>query len=427
MSFYAIAAVLFQSGMQNALLKYYLETEDYIRRKRIFSSIISLICVLGIIFTAFGVLCSLEISQIVIGTSKYSNLVELLFISLFLDTLGFFGLQLLKTQEKAKKVVLFSILSALVNLILNIIFVYCAKIGVEGIFWAQIISSICLLIFLLKDVFAEFIPVMDIYFIKKAFIFSLPIILGGLMSSSVDVCDRFFLNIYTDKNVVGIYSFSYKIAMVMNIFVISFRTAWIPYALNLYKRDNSPEAFGKTYVKLLSAGFFIILAVTFFAPAFFNMKLFGMYLISKSYEPGLIILPYVLTGYLLNGIIAFYSLYPFVSNRSYHFLISDGSAFVVNIILNFMLVPAMGMLGAAIATTSAFLISAAYLYIISRKRINIIYPLNNIAIITFVTFIAFAIGVITKSIYVDIALIIIYIFAVTKLAKIKLSGLLRIT
>jgi O-antigen/teichoic acid export membrane protein len=279
----------------------------------------------------------------------------------------------------------------------------------------------------LKDVFAEFIPVMDIYFIKKAFIFSLPIILGGLMSSSVDVCDRFFLNIYTDKNVVGIYSFSYKIAMVMNIFVISFRTAWIPYALNLYKRDNSPEAFGKTYVKLLSAGFFIILAVTFFAPAFFNMKLFGMYLISKSYEPGLIILPYVLTGYLLNGIIAFYSLYPFVSNRSYHFLISDGSAFVVNIILNFMLVPAMGMLGAAIATTSAFLISAAYLYIISRKRINIIYPLNNIAIITFVTFIAFAIGVITKSIYVDIALIIIYIFAVTKLAKIKLSGLLRIT
>ena len=215
--------------------------------------------------------------------------------------------------------------------------------------------------------------------------------------------------------------------MVMNVFVISFRTAWIPHALNLYKSPGSAEAFGKTYMKLLSAGFLILLTVTLFAPFLFDVKLFNGHLFDKSYEPGLIILPYVLLGYLFNGIISFYSLYPFVSNKSYHFLVSDGSAFVVNIVLNILLIPVIGMLGAAVATTAAFLVSALYLYIISGKKVNIIYPLKEIISITFVTAIVFVIGMIGRSIYVDIILICIYIVIVTRLAKIKLTGLLSIT
>ena len=245
MSFYAIAAVLFQSGMQNALMKYYLEDDDVERRKKIFSSIINSIGVLGILFTLAGILFSKQISRFILGSAQYSNLTILLFTSLFFDTLGYFGLQLLKTQEKARKVVVYSVASAVINLVLNVLFVYSFKFGVEGIFYAQIISSVFLLLFLLKDIFAEYKPAIDMKFIKLAFMFSLPIILGGFMSSAVDVCDRFFLNIYTDKNIVGIYSLSYKIAMVMNVFIISFRTAWIPHALNLSKSSDQPKYLAK--------------------------------------------------------------------------------------------------------------------------------------------------------------------------------------
>ncbi len=427
MSFYAIAAVFFQSGMQNALMKYYLETPDIDQKKKIFSSIINSIFALGVLFTFTGILFSKEISQLVLGASQYSKLTALLFISLFLDTLGYFGLHLLKTQVKAKKVVSYSLASAVINLILNIVFVYSLKMGVEGIFLAQIISSLFLIIFLLKDMFADYKLTIDIDFIKKAVIFSLPIIIGGILSSAVDVCDRFFLNIFTDKNTVGIYSLSYRIAIVMNVFVISFRTAWIPHALNLYKTSGSEEILGKTYLKLLSIGFLILIAVTLFAPFLFNLKLFNVFLLDKNYEPGLIILPFILFGYLINGIIAFYSLYPFISNKSYHFLISDGSAFVVNILLNLILIPAMGMLGAAVATTAAFFIGALYLYIVSVNKINIIYPVKEILQLIFITAVVFVSGILYKSFYVDIVLIIIYLVIISRVAKIKMTGLLKLS
>jgi O-antigen/teichoic acid export membrane protein len=299
--------------------------------------------------------------------------------------------------------------------------------GVKGIFFAQIVASISLIIFLLTDMSADYNFIIDIDFISKAVIFSLPIIIGGILSSAVDVCDRFFLNIFTDKSTVGIYSLSYRIAIVMNVFVISFRTAWIPHALNLYKTSGSAEIFGKTFLKLLSIGFLIFIAVTLFAPFLFNIRLFNVFLLDKNYQTGLIILPYILLGYLINGIIAFYSLYPFTSNKSYHFLISDGSAFVINIVLNLILIPAMGMLGAAVATTAAFLAGALYLYFVSWKNINIIYPVKEIIRLVFITAIVFVLGMLGRSFYVDILLIIIYMVIVSRVAKIKITGLLKIT
>ncbi len=427
MSFYAIAAVLFQSGMQNALMKYYLEADDIDQKKKIFSSIVNSICSLGVLFTVTGILFSKEISQFVLGAPQYSKLTALLFISLFIDTLGYFGLHLLKTQIKAKKVVSYSLASAITNLILNIVFVYSLKMGVEGIFLAQIISSLFLIIFLIKDIFTDYKFTIDFDFIKKATIFSLPIIIGGVLSSAVDVCDRFFLNFFTDKNTVGIYSLSYRIAIVMNVFVISFRTAWIPHALNLYKTSNSALIFGKTYLKLLSIVFLILITVTLFAPFLFNIKLFNVFLLDKNYEPGLIILPYILLGYLINGIIAFYSLYPFISNKSYHFLISDGLAFLVNIALNLILIPALGMLGAAIATTAAFFIGALYLYFVSVNNITIIYPVKEILQLIFITAIVFVLGMLEKSFYADILLLLIYLVVISRVAKIKVTSLIKIS
>jgi O-antigen/teichoic acid export membrane protein len=194
----------------------------------------------------------------------------------------------------------------------------------------------------------------------------------------------------------------------------------------MYKLSGYAETFGKTFLKLLSVSFLILLCVTLFAPFLFNIKLFNVSLFDKSYEPGLIILPYILSGYLLNGIISFYSLYPFTSGKSYHFLISDGSAFIVNIILNLILIPVLGMLGAAVATTAAFLASALYLFFISGKKINIFYPLKEIITITLITLIVFIVGIVFKNVYWDILLICVYLVIVKKMLKIKITGLIKI-
>jgi O-antigen/teichoic acid export membrane protein len=46
-------------------------------------------------------------------------------------------------------------------------------------------------------------------------------------------------------------------------------------------------------------------------------------------------------------------------------------AFVVNVALNFSLIPAFGLVGAAVATAAALIVETAMLYVTVRRRLGI--------------------------------------------------------
>ncbi len=425
-SMYTIASVVYQSGMQNALSKFYLESKSSEQSGRIFSSIYNSIVIFGLLLTFLSIIFSKNISWLILGTPQHSKLISLVFIALLVETLSFFPLHLLKTKEKSSKVVLCSSASAAINLPLNFLLVYKYRMGIEGIFLAQIISSLALMLTILPSILNEIKMQIDKNLLTKMFLFSLPFMIAGIFSSAVDVSDRFFLNIFTSKNEVGIYSLSYRIAMTMNLFVISFRTAWVPRSLNIYKSQNYSIEFGNIFKKLISVSFIIVLLITLFAPYLFQVKLFGINILNKSYEPGLIILPYVLLGYFFSGLGVFYSLFPFVSSKSHYFLYSDLIALLVNIILNFTLIPLTGMIGAAAATTLAYFSSAFFLFVVSRNKIIIDYPIREIIIIVFSATIFLFVGMIIKDLILDIALIISYLLISIKLSDIRFGSLFKL-
>ena len=422
MSLYALIAVFYQSGMQSGLTKFYLEVGQVEQRSKVFSTVFNSVIMLGFFLSIVLIAFAQNISALLLGSGVYKNLIVLLSVSLFTDTLGYFALQLLKTKEKAKKVVQLSGISALVNLALNIILVYYLKWKIEGILWAQLGSSLILILILLPSILPELRLSIDKTFLKKLIIFSLPLMVSGLFASAVDVSDRFILDIFTTKNEVGIYSLSYKIALVMNVFVISFRTAWAPYGLNLFYKNEYTQTFGLTLKKYIAASCLILLVITLFAHYLFEINIAGFSLVNKSYESGLIILPFVLMGYLFNGLASFYSIYSLASSKSYHFLISDGLAFIINIGLNFLLIPIFGMLGAAISTTAAFIAASFYLFAISFRKIKVDYPLKEIIITLAAAVLILFAGMAYKVLVFEIILIISYVIIVWSFAKVKLTG-----
>jgi O-antigen/teichoic acid export membrane protein len=257
-------------------------------------------------------------------------------------------------------------------------------------------------------------------------IFSSPLFVSGLFASGIDVADRFILDFFFGKKQVGEYGFAYRIAMITNIFVISFRTAWIPFALNRYQEGNYQEHFGKTLLKLLTAGIFILLTVSFFAEDLFRIKLDGKFLFNPEYKNGLMILPYVVLGYIFSSLASFYSVYPFVSNKSYHFLISDGIGLVSNLILNFILIPSIGLIGAGISTCISFMFIAGYLYLIARGKIEIHYQKRGIFISSSVGILLLIIGTYFNNTILQIILVIIFLFIAEFVVKIKLSKLYKL-
>jgi O-antigen/teichoic acid export membrane protein len=385
MSLYAVIAVFYQSGLQSALSKYYLEERDGNRRKEIFSTILNSAGIIGLALTIVIFVLAEWISTETAGNAAYGNLIRIVFAALFFESITFITLHLLRTQEHARKVVIYSSFSAVINLILNLYLVYYLDLGIYGIIWAQLITSVLVFAILLPFLRENYERVLRPELARVYFLFSFPLIIAGIMSASVDVIDRFIIDHFLGKSQVGIYSFSYRIALIMNLFVMSLRSAWTPHSIKLYNEGNYAEEFGKSLTKIIAAGALIFLSVSIFIDDLFTVHFSGFYLFDSRYKAGVEIIPVILISYMLSSLVTYYSVYPYISGKSIHFLVSDFIALLINVVLNFILIPYYGIMGAAAATLFSYLGCAAYLVILSENKIKITYePLKIVLILCFI-------------------------------------------
>lgn len=426
MSMYAIAGVFYHFGVNASLTNFYLKENDESTRKLIFSTLINVIILLGLIFTFIAFSISSFLTNKILGSSEYSTLIILLFIIIFVETVSNYILQLFKTLELSKRVVFYLFIGAIINLLLNIWFVYVLRMGINGIIFAHLITSIIVFILLLPLIKGSYTFSIDKKILVSVVLFSLPLFLSGIFTAGMDVADRFILDHFFGTKEVGEYSFAYRLAMITNIFVISFRAAWMPYALNRYTEGNYREIFGNILIKVIAIGVLILLSVSFFADDLFDIKIFSKDLFNSNYKAGLIILPFVVIGYIFNSLASFYSLYPFTVNKSYHFLISDGLGILFNLLSNFILIPIYGLIGAAVATSISFMIAAGYLYFISKDKIEISYPKKEIITVCFSGILFLMIGLIFNYFWIQVASLVFFVMLLIFRAKLKPYSLFKI-
>ncbi|HZW38020.1 MAG TPA: oligosaccharide flippase family protein [Ignavibacteriaceae bacterium] len=423
MSFYTVASVFFQFGLHSSFSKFYIEEKDAFEKKKIFNSVINFISIISFIFSISIMLMSGEISKLLFGNFNQYYLIIIIAFALLFDTISYYLLHLLKTIEKSRTVLIYSSISALINFILNIVLLYVFNLGISGIILAQAGASLILVIMLIPLITSEYSFAITKKYLRRLIIFAIPIFAAGIFSSLIDVSDRFILNHFMDERDVGVYSFSYRIALIMNVFVISFRTAWVPRAMNLYVQKEYTSTAGSTLTKIIAASGLIFISICLLAQDLFNLQIFGFNFLNKNYLDGIIILPYVLTGYFFSLIGNFYFLYPYVEEKNYHFLLGDAFSFIVNLGMNFLLIPYLGIKGAGIATMLSFMFYAFYMYIISHKKIKVKHnPGLNISIIL-TTAIIYFIGIYVNNVFIDILLLMTYSVIMLKNFKINFKNL----
>ena len=421
MSLYAIIAVFYQSGLQSALSKYYLEEKSEVRRKEIFSTIINTTAIIGLTLTVIIFFLAGWIAGETTGSTNFAGLVRIVFAALFFESITFITLHLLRTRELARKVVIYSSFSAIINLILNVYLVYYLRQGIYGIIWAQLVTSVLFFIILLPFLRENYQRVLNPELIKSFFSFSYPLIIAGILSASVEVIDRFIIDHFMGKSEVGIYSFSYRIALVMNIFVMSLRGAWTPYSIRIYNEGGYNIEFGKTFTKIIAVSLLIFLSVSIFIDDVFNFHMYTFYLFDPQYKSGINIIPVILISYIFSAIVTYYSVYPYVSGKSVHFLISDLIALIINISMNFILIPVYGIMGAAAATLLSYIGCAGYLVIISEKKIKITYEPLKIVSILIAIGLFYVVSKLLNIFIVDILIFLISLVLVYSLTGFKLK------
>lgn len=261
-----------------------------------------------------------------------------------------------------------SVIASAATILANIIFLIPLKLGLPGYFLANIIGPFiqCVYLCIRLKVWRNLKWRRDFSTNEKEMLkYSSPMIANSVSWWINNVSDRYIVTWFCGISVNGIYSVSTKIPSILNIFQTIFNQAWALSAVKDFDPKDKGDFFANTYrtynglMVLVCSG---IIATDRILAKFLYL---GKFYVAWKYVPFLTIAIVfgALTGYLGGFFTA-------VKDSKVYATSTIWGA-VVNIILNFMLVPYLGALGASISTAVCYVVVWVIRLLQSRKYIKL--------------------------------------------------------
>lgn len=199
--------------------------------------------------------------------------------------------------------------------------------------------------------------------------FGMPLVPAGIAYYLMNSIDRWFLLKYHGPNVLGIYSVSLKFGLIIIFAVDIFNRAWWPIALDAMHSEDGPRTFRSIAKIYTGIGVMFIIMLTFLSP--YLVKLF----VSPSYQ----------SAWLLIGVLAWQAFFYGFSTTTAGIWKAEKTflssylmmgATILNLLLNFLLVPTFAGLGAALATAISYLLWLVAMLLVSEKYWPIQFPFS---------------------------------------------------
>lgn len=377
-AYLAFLNIVFIYGMDAAFMKF-ASLNDGDDKKKIFSTAYLFVFLTSIGLALFLLLLKTPLSHIMEISASYSNLYYYLIFILIFDTLALVPFANLRLERKAGKFTSIKLANIILNLALNFILVLKYKLGIEAIFVANLIASAFSFVVLTPEIFKMLVPKIDKELLKKYLKFGLPYLPASLAATVVQVIDRPVVLAMTDESTLGIYQANYKLGIFMMLFVSMFQYAWQPFFLNNAKEKNAKELFAKILTLFIIISSLIWIVLTLFVEDFARFEFLpGKSIIGKEYLSGITIVPIILLAYLFNGIYFNFQAGIYIEEKTKYYPYVTGAGAVANVVVNILLIPILGLIGAALATLASYIIMAAGLYYFSQKYYPVKYEFRKI-------------------------------------------------
>jgi len=376
-AYIAILIIVYIYGMDSAFLKFSAfkdigDEKDNFSTPYISVFVSSVIFSVIIIFAKDSILNSLDVPQ------QYDYLIYFSAAIIFLDANGSIPFLKLRLNRQAAKFSLFKIINICSNLVLTLFLILILGWGIEAILFSNMVASLISLILLLPTIIKYFKFEFHTLLFTRLVKFGLPYLPAGMAVMVVQVIDVPILQKLTDLKTVGIYKANYKLGIFMMLFVNMFQYAWQPFFLQNAKEENAKEMFSKILTYFTLIGAILVVGISLFIPDLAKIQIAGYSLLGKPYWAGLNIVPIILLAYLINGIYVIFSAGIYIEEKSLYVPFIAGSGAVLNIAANLLLIPKLGIYGAAIATFISYFIMAVGYYAVTQKFYHINYEWKNI-------------------------------------------------
>ena len=318
-----------------------------------------------LIFGAIIGLLILPIANLFESVSNYS-----IYIYLYTLTLAFSQIFLcyLRGKEFLLKYSIGNIIQSLTIAIFNIIFLIGMKKGIEGYLMSYILANVCTGLYgfwagKVNLVIKKYS--IDIELSKNMIKYSVVLIPNSFMWWIMNSSDRMMVSAMISVTANGVYAVAYKIPTLLSTITTIFNQAWSYSAIREDESEDKEEYNNRVYDNLVT----IVIVVA--TGLLMIMKPFLSVYVGKEYYAAWHYVPYLIVGFVFMTLGSFIATSYTVHKDSMGFLISGTVGAIINLILNFILIPMMGVSGAAFATCISYFGVFAYRIKDTQKYIKL--------------------------------------------------------
>lgn len=287
----------------------------------------------------------------------------------------------LRMMNRAFRYALIQLTFVVTSVALNIILIGQLHWGVRGVFVANVIGNALEVLLFLPEYARFFRPrLLRGAAWKPLWSYALPIMPAMLAVMLVENGDRIVLNYLpsatahaaygmSTKDVVGIYSFNYKLGVAMLLVVQMFRMAWTPFALTHARDPQAPQLYSRVLTALMLVCSAVFLGVAVLLPSLVHIPAVAHY-VKPAYWGGLAIVPVILLGYVFSGMYACVTAGLYIERRTSVLPWIAGAGAAINIAICIIAESRWGMVGVAWATPASYALMAG----LGAWQANRVYP-----------------------------------------------------
>lgn len=288
-----------------------------------------------------------------------------------------------KAKEKNVLYAAMSIVHTLVLVALNILLLVVWKTGVEGYLIANIAGNVIptIILFFATGAYKE---VITAPFDKKLLVnmlkFSIPLVANNLSWWVLNSSDKVMIEAALSASDLGIYTAASKIPALLSIVTSIFSQAWTVSSIKEYDSDKD-KSFYATVFKYFSI-------VMFFGATFviLILKPFMQVYVGMDFYSAWIYVPALLLGSVFFSFGSFFGAIYGALRKNSAVAFTTILAAVINIVINLIFIPVIGVAAAAISTAVSYIVMGLIRMLHSRKyykfEINFVQFALNAVLIT---------------------------------------------
>ncbi len=370
-----LVSILVMLGMDQALSAFFFDGDATYQRNLVTTAIL---CVgaLGVALGAGLAVVAAPLAQLLFKDVGRSHIIYLLTANVVSVPVYSVIAAALRLQMGVKRVNVLGLSFLAATVASNVVLVLVFRLQATGVVTANVLANLCAcgvaLALARQSLRGTFSPAL-LRPLARAGVGLLPGAFSLLLLMNVD---RLLLTQFVSQSDIGLYAIAYKLASMVYVTLSAMWSAWWPMALEMAGQPDATRQYARMFEYVAAASMFLALGLGSFAPEILAV------FTREAYVPAA---PYGLALMVYSGPLDFmartFHIGLYVRKRTHLVSATYLVAAIVNIVLNLVLDPFVGVWGAVCATILAWAMLMVSAYILSQRALHVPYRLRRVSLL----------------------------------------------